>query len=124
MQAPSIQERQEGGVVASSILCTWPGVVPPLIPTSPGPTLTQGSSQLLTPLVSRVVAQLPSASGPPVSGALLLTWPGTSLPPSLRQGPSPSPSPAESVALQAEQLRQARQGSRKTLGPGSDTPAG
>lgn len=69
-------------MVASSILCTWPGVVPPLTPTYPGPTLTQGSSRLLTPLVSRVVAQLPGASGPPVSGALLLIWPGTSLPPS------------------------------------------
>ena len=35
------------------------------------------------------------------------------LPPSVK-GPSPSPSPAEFVALQVEQLRQARQGSRKT----------
>ena len=109
-------------MVASSILCTWPGVVPPLTPASPGPTLTQGSSRLFTPLVSGAVAQLPGASGPSVSGALLLTWPGTSLP--LSRAPHPPLPPAEFVALQAEQLRQARQGSRKTPGPGSDTPAG
>lgn len=74
-------------MVASSILCTWPGVVPPLTPASPGPTLTQGSSRLFTPLVSGAVAQLPGASGPSVSGALLLTWPGTSLP--LSRAPHP-----------------------------------
>lgn len=34
------------------------------------------------------------------------------------KGPLTLPFPAESVALQAEQLRQARQGSRKTLGQG------
>lgn len=104
MQAPSSQKRQEGGMVASSTLCAWPGVVPPLTPASPGPTLTQGSSRLLTlgfwgsGPAPRCVRPSCLRSPPPH-----MAW---HLPASVT-GPSPSPSPAEPVALQTEQLRQA-----------------
>lgn len=115
----------------------WGAFASPRAPSqaSLGPTLAQGSSLSLTPWVS-------GGSGP-ASGCLRPSCPGSPSPhlawhlPSLGQGaphpalplPEPVP-PAVALHLQSlagccpQQAGQAGQGSRKTLGPESDTPAG
>ena len=140
MQAPSSQERQQGGTWVSSTLCAWPGVgcLPFTTCPFPGfPGANPGSG------FKSVTHPLGFWGSGLASGRLRPSWPGNPPPhlawhlPSLgHRTPHPSlplPEPVPpAVALHPQSLAgccpqqagQAGQGSRKTLGPESDTPAG